>query len=504
MTVQTPTVDDELARTPKRPEWQELRPLGPDLPPVSAFDPQFLPESFRPVVDDVSERMQTPPDFAAASTIVSLAGCVNRRAMVQPKKHDASWKKACNIWGGIVGRPGVMKSPVLETTTRPLKTTEGVWRKEFEAESAKYELEREEAELSLQAWREQVKAAKKKGDTTIPPRPSVPSASPTQKRLLLQDATFEKLHEILAENPAGILVLRDELTGFLSQLDRQGREGERAFYLSAWNGNDGHSIDRIGRGSIYVDACCVSLFGGIQPGRLRTYLQDALQDGPANDGLMQRFQVIVWPDPPKTWELVDRAPNTKAEEDARIVYAKLAALPVDEPRTLKFEPNAQELFNAWFSELESKIRSDELHPALVAHLAKYRSLMPVLAALYELADWAAGLDGGEAISLAHAQQSAAFCEYLESHAKRIYSCIVSPEMRGARELSRHISRGDLRTRFKMRELYRHDWSGLSTPSQARSAVEILEDAGWVRPAPQKPETGRPSEIFDINPEVLKK
>ena len=51
------------------------------------------------------------------------------------------------------------------------------------------------------------------------------------------DATTEKLHEILNENPAGVFVVRDELTGWLGELDKPGREGERAFYLQAWNGD---------------------------------------------------------------------------------------------------------------------------------------------------------------------------------------------------------------------------------------------------------------------------
>ena len=45
-----------------------------------------------------------------------------------------------------------------------------------------------------------------------------------------------------------------------------------------WNGDTGHTIDRIGRGTIHVEACCMSMLGGIQPGRLRSYLVDALGD----------------------------------------------------------------------------------------------------------------------------------------------------------------------------------------------------------------------------------
>src|SRR5208337_5133671 len=67
-----------------------------------------------------------------------------------------------------------------------------------------------------------------------------------------------------------------------------------------------------GRGSIHVPACCVSMLGGIQPARLRSYLADALQDGPLNDGLLQRFQLLVYPDIPQDWQYVDRAPRGEA------------------------------------------------------------------------------------------------------------------------------------------------------------------------------------------------
>jgi len=177
---------------------------------------------------------------------------------------------------------------------RPVLHIEESRRAEHDTALASYKLEAEEFELRMGAWKQQCTAAFKSGSSK-PPRPDGEPKPPTQGRLIIQDATFEKLHELMVQNPAGLLVVRDELTGWLAELDRQGREGERAFYLSAWNGDTPHSIERIGRGSICVPACCVSVFGGIQPARLRSYLQDALQDGPANDGLMQRFQILVGP-----------------------------------------------------------------------------------------------------------------------------------------------------------------------------------------------------------------
>src|SRR3712207_6980715 len=50
------------------------------------------------------------------------------------------------------------------------------------------------------------------------------------------------------------------------------------------------------RGSIHVPALCISLLGGIQPGPLTKYVGDALSEAEKADGLLQRFQVLVYPD----------------------------------------------------------------------------------------------------------------------------------------------------------------------------------------------------------------
>lgn len=95
-----------------------------------------------------------------------------------------------------------------------------------------------------------------------------------------------------------MLIFRDELSGFLRAMDREGHEQDRAFYLEAWNGYSRYTYDRIGRGTLDIEACCVSILGGIQPGPLSDYLICAVRQGAADDGLIQRFQLAVWPDAP--------------------------------------------------------------------------------------------------------------------------------------------------------------------------------------------------------------
>jgi putative DNA primase/helicase len=444
--------------------------------------------------------MQVPLDYPAVVAALCLAGATNRRATIQPKAADTSWIVVPNLWGGIIAPPGLMKSPVISAMTQPLTRIEALWRTEYESAMSAHQQQREESELRQAAWREQYKAAQKRGKDA-PVRPDDSIAEPVWGRLITQDATPEKLHEIMRDNPAGLLVIRDELSGWLATLDKPGREGERGFFLSAWNGDTGYTMDRIGRGSIHVEACCVSMLGGIQPARLRSYLADALQDGPLNDGLLQRFQVLVYPDTPQDWRYVDRAPRGEAISNAERMYHRLAHLDAAQPLRFRFDGGAQELFVAWLSDLEGKLRGTGSHPALISHLAKYRSLMPSLALLFALAD-----DGAGVISLQHAKQASAWCDYLGSHARRIYSMIISPERQAAAELGRHLVGGWKRSEgiFSVRDVYLNDWRELSTPGAVRSALAILQDAAWVRRAEPEPGNGRPTERYLINPWVAKR
>jgi len=493
VTAQSPDLSGAL-------QWPDPEPLGPELPPVQAFDGQLLPEALRGFVSDVAERMQVPPDLPAACAILALAGAVNRRAVIQPKREDAEWTVTPNLWGGIIAPPGWLKSPVLGTVARCLHQIEARWGCEFENEVAEFEGWKQERELREQAWKEEYKRAIKKN---LPPpvKPDESRAAPVARRLIVNDPTFEKLHEILRDNPAGVLLLRDELSGWLAILDRQGREGERAFFLEAWNGDNPFTIDRIGRGSIHVPACCVSLVGGIQPARLRQYLDEALNNTERNDGLFQRFQILVWPDFKSGWQLVDRPANAEAAARAARVYESLAELSSDAPLRLKFHTAAQELFYAFWAELEVKVRGGNLHPAFTSHLSKYRSLMPSLGLLFELADSAERLGEVTAVSLPHARQAAAWCEYLESHAARIYGCVVSPELHAARQLGERIRGAALPDTFSLRDVYQHHWAALDTPGAVREAVEVLCALKWVRLAPAKAGSavGRPSECYQTNP-----
>lgn len=478
-------------------DWPDPEPLGGELPPVPSFDPDLLPESLRPWVEDVAVRMQVALDFAAVAAITTLAGITNRRALIQPKRNDSSWVVVPNLWGAIVADPGTLKSPTITCMTKPLRDIEDEWHKDYENALIEFEGDQEKSKLEHSAWQDQFKAAVKKS-AALPDRPPCNLEAPIERRAVTSDATFESLHQVLSQNPGGLHVLRDELIGLLAGFERQGREQERSFYLQCWNGDSSFTVDRIGRGSVHVPHACISLFGGIQPARLRSYLADVLRDGPSNDGLIQRFQLLVWPDPPSGWEYIDRAPDQSALALATTIFRRIAEMDPENPLRLKFSEDAQQMFIEWLSDLEARIRRDDTAPVMRAHLSKYRSLMPSLALLFALAD-----NELESVSLRHAQQAADWCDYLEAHARRVYASRISPERLAAITLGSHLEKGWKRKggSFTVRDVYRPQWSGLTTPEEARAALRLLEDYGWVRRSQDAQADGRPSENYLINPKI---
>jgi putative DNA primase/helicase len=256
--------------------------------------------------------------------------------------------------------------------------------------------------------------------------------------------------------------------------------------LTGWAGDSSYIVDRIGRGmNLHVPAVCLSLLGSTQPGRLSSYLVSAVRGGSGDDGLVQRFGLLVWPDAPSSWRDVDRWPNSDARQAAFSVFERLAALDAtsigaqqdeyaDAPY-LRFEPEALEEFRIWREALESRLRNGDLHVALESHLAKYRKLVPGLALALHLSNGGTGPVGHEPTL-----QALAWAQYLETHAVRAYASVASAQSVAARALLQKIRTGAIGREFSAREVYRHGWAYLADLDQVEPALKLLVEHEFLR------------------------
>lgn len=248
----------------------------------------------------------------------------------------------------------------------------------------------------------------------------------------------------------------------------------------------------------------MSIIGGIQPGPLGDYLVGAVRGGAGDDGLLQRFQLAVWPNAPRQWKNVDRWPDKEARRIAREVFNRLDTIDVealgarrddgDSTHWLRFSEEAQAAFDEWRATLEHRLLSGEMHPAMESHLAKYRSLAPSLALLFRLADnQACG-----PVDLQSLLRALAWCEYLETHARRIYQPAIEVDMKAAIELSGRLS--SLTNPFTAKDVYKRHWRLLDREGTV-SALSILEDFGHIR-SEQTTGPGRPTTLYRAHPDLL--
>jgi len=493
--------------------WVDPKPLPSNLPPVAVFDIGLLPSALAAWVGDISDRMQAPPEFVAVPAMIAAGSVIGRKVAIRPQA-NTDWYVVPNLWGCIVGRPGVMKSPAAQAALKPLLRLEAESRRIHEQDKLRYEAGELERELRQDAAKAAMKKRLKdnpKADTSDLSCPE--EDAPALRRYTVNDSSYQSLGELLIENTNGLMVYRDELLSLLRSLDREENCEARGFYLTGWNGDDGYTFDRIVRGkNLYVPAVTIGMMGSTQPGKIRDYVSSIIRGGAGDDGLIQRFGMMVWPDIAPAWSDVDREPDPAARAQAFKVFERLDTMTPDQVGAhvdpfdpmkpyLRFDARGLGLFQEWRVNHEARLRSGELHPAVESHLAKYRKLIPALALIHHLASGFTGPVGELSVLSA-----LAWGEFLETHAHRVYSAALDTGADGAREVLRHIRKGELQDGFSARDVYRAGWSGLSDKDRAIDALDVLEEHGWIaaREVPSGGKGGRPTQSYFINPKGLER
>jgi hypothetical protein len=149
---------------------------------------------------------------------------------------------------------------------------------------------------------------------------------------------------------------------------------------------------------------------------------------------------------------------------------------------------------------------------IASHLGKYPKLMTASALLFEPAERAVasfegfeGLQGDGRVSYEHPCQAINRYFYLETHARRIYSCTGTPEKCSTVELAKHLRNRKIgkNGNFTLREVTQKDWHALTNAKAVTRAIAILERAGQIRDVTKKPgpKGGRPSSRFEANPRI---
>lgn len=487
--------------------WPTPSPLPDALLAVSPLTDDMLPKELAPWLSDIAERMSVPLDFVGIPALVMLGALIGNKVLVRPEEFT-DWSEPANLWGAIVAPPGAMKTPVVSQVFAPIRKLEA----EAQSEN-KVKLERHALDLLVQKTTRDtaLQAAKKKVETSSradfeqvlmgcavePPKPKL-------KRYITTDATVEKLGEICADNTNGVLYHRDELPTLFLDLQREEKATVRGFLLTGWAGMEAYTFDRIGRGTTHIEAVNLSLFGTAQPQRIANLV--SVSSAKHDDGMIQRLQLLAWPDFLSEWKSVDRIPDEVARDAAFACCQRLSELNAStlDAETdgatgasfLRLSGEAREVFKAYRVELEAKVRGRSLPEPLAAHLSKYRGMAPRIALILHVTGGGTGRVTGEAMRVA-----IKWASYLETHARRMYASTDMVISDTAGLILRRIRTGELVDGFSQRDITQKDWSGLRDANAVAQALAKLKENGWLR-STKNPTSGRSKEVFHINPAAL--
>jgi hypothetical protein len=347
--------------------WQERK--APALPKG------LLPAVIEQFAFQQGELMGADPAGLAMGALVVCAAAIPDSIRIQVKQHDKRWLESTRIWVGLAGPVSAKKSPIMRVVCDPIDEIDKELSAEYAIALAEYEAAEEDEG----------------------------GPEPVRMRLRVEDATPESLQVILEYNDQGLLMKRDELSGWFGQMEKysgggRGASADRGFWLTSFNGGF-YVFDRVKRGSGTIKNLSVNLLGGIQVEALRQVVADGV-----DDGLLQRlFVIMLRPavlgrDEPVEHDQYDRLVNKLfglRERRAEVATARRKDDPSDcgrpvlgnvsSGRTVKFTDEAAAI--RWKLEqkhLDLQQAYQSVNRKLASHIGKFDGLFARLCLLWQI------------------------------------------------------------------------------------------------------------------------
>lgn len=353
-----------------------------------------------PLIEDLSfaqaEIMGVDPGGIAAAALAVCAAAIPDDIQLKVKRH-ANWFESARLWVALIGNPSAKKTPMVSMTAEPLRDIDFELAREYNEARAEYD-----------------------GLSTSEKKSASP---PPRKRRVIEDATMEAAQEILKDSPDGVLLVRDELSGWFGSMEKyaseRGSSAERAFWLQSFNGGK-YNVDRVGRGSTTIGNLSISLIGGIQPEPIRKIASEA-QD----DGLLQRLCPVVLGQA-SVGQDVEKPPVVALYQGLvhRLNTMSRPKIGLCETN-LQFDEEAQELRNKLEEEHHSKrIAWEQVDKRVATHIGKYDGLFARLCVVWHCIE-ADCQRPDVVVGLATAERVAAFLRgFLFPHALSFYGDII--------------------------------------------------------------------------------
>lgn len=435
-----------------------------------------LPSPVATFIAEGAAALDCDPAYLLTPMVALLAGLIGNSIRLSLK---STWQEPAVVWSVLVGESGSMKSPAIDLVTGPVHRIQADLMHDYGDRMRAYMLAKSEHEEVMRAWAKEKTAA----------RPEPPNA-PVGQRILVNDITLEKVIQLLSENPRGLILSRDELSGFLLGFDQYKSRGGAD--LPAWlevHRASAVTVDRKTSGSVHVPRAAVSILGGVQPGMLRQLLTRRFFDS----GLVARFLFAMPPRRPKRWNTNQMDPYTLASYQN--VVKGLRELPqqidergVPEPTIVELTADAGARWADYYNEHNRALVA--LSGARAAAWSKLECYAARLALVVHAVRAATGEAEIAILDEKSLEAGIRLVDWFKRETDRVYTLFGQDELT---EIADEIRRRGKRISVR-------DWQNRGhhpTAALARDELQRLVDVGRARWAPQPKSTkgGRRSEVL---------
>jgi len=379
--------------------------------PWKPFPIHLLPLAVREFVRQHAEAIGCDPAMIALPLLSSLASAIGNSAQMRLKE---SWFERAILWSAIIARSGCKKTPAMQAAMRGV----AAWQKRL---SDEYKEKRKRYEQELAEYTAKEKSA----------RPAEKPQPPTMQHVWVSDVTLEALAVCLQNSPFGLLLGRDELSGFIQSFGeyKGGKGSDVQGYLSMFSASSVKIDRKTGdQNTIFIERPHVSIIGTIQPEILkRVFIREFFENG-----LASRFLFAMPPEPMGGWTNYqpDFAIQQAIDQLFESLYARAGKS--RDAQTMTPTPDALELFKTFVNEHSREtaaMYNERLRAAwskLEGYCARFALVLQVIA---DAVDGRINCDISDSVM----QNAIELTEWFKHETRRVYSILHADQQVDAQD-----------------------------------------------------------------------
>ena len=331
------------------------------------FPIDIFPEQIQFYIKECADKLQMNVDYMGCSLLWLISVCVGNSFDIEVK---AGWKEKAAIWMALVGQAGIGKTPSIDRMIFPLQ-----------------KINNKEIKKYIEAYKkfdEFNTLSKKERKDIYGENYEVPKPKKTQ--FIVNDITLEALVDMHQETDNSLGVFKDELAGWLKDMNKYRAGSDLEFWLSTWSGKS-VNVNRMTRAGSFVDKPFIPVLGGIQP----TIFNNLTTEETKENGFMDRL-LLAYPDAKADYyvesELDYEAIRWYSEVITKFFNTINQGIERTEgdiiSRTVKMDAKSKQQWVRIFNKITDSQNNDDENQYLKSMYPKQKSYVPRFALLIHL------------------------------------------------------------------------------------------------------------------------